>query len=426
MSACSCLAQRWYHRHGYVFDTYTLENREREYNIRGSVTQVLTTHSRSIKALVASRPELLFPAHTSNDWLAFQIDFKAKSIAYGDSFYPSPGAPSPTMKGLQLWLKTEFGREFEMKDNTLNIGIQSDSHSCGICTTNAIAHAVLGDALWKNHEADMFRMQLYLDLVNQIAITACGSSGVIVADLPLNPSSKSMPSYSQNVSIALQPSPSISGLTVMDIDEDEFTCTVVHPFFTGHLTLDLKASHSKPMPPSSPQRKKSKKEVQPTNGNSVSDGAGPVGISRSVRYALKDKEEVKRGRVDEVRLKRFKETIFEKDPKAKFDITNIWRVRCGMCSKWHSAKPDYQPSRILEHITKSSNGRSSQKITPSNTLVKMAQTGMIKFMTKPVASEVKSLPCSGLTAKLDAKIKAYLRRSGAQGGGSQSLTSLTK
>ncbi|KIJ24381.1 hypothetical protein M422DRAFT_274861 [Sphaerobolus stellatus SS14] len=62
-----------------------------------------------IKVFVTPRPQLLFLVHASNHWLAFQIDFKVKSIAYGDSFCPSPGAhlshneETPTVAQDRIW-----------------------------------------------------------------------------------------------------------------------------------------------------------------------------------------------------------------------------------------------------------------------------------------------------------------------------------
>jgi hypothetical protein len=46
-----------------------------------------------------------------------------------------------TRRGLKTWLEQTFGRQFVDNANTVQIGVQGDSNSCGVCVLNAIEHA---------------------------------------------------------------------------------------------------------------------------------------------------------------------------------------------------------------------------------------------------------------------------------------------
>ncbi len=66
---------------------------------------------------------------------------------------------------LQGVLKRMFMSEFSNAGNTLEHGLQNDDHSCGVCTINAIDHALFGTALFIPRMRRVLRCQYFKRLV---------------------------------------------------------------------------------------------------------------------------------------------------------------------------------------------------------------------------------------------------------------------
>ncbi|KAH9841944.1 uncharacterized protein C8Q71DRAFT_885445 [Rhodofomes roseus] len=109
------------------------------------------------------RERLLFPVYVASarHWVAVEVNFRTKSISYGDSMDSSSTAPQKAIKALQKWLQRDFGRKFNDLGNTLPHGQQKDTSSCGICTINTIAHALFGDGLFTHKTRHKLRVEYF-------------------------------------------------------------------------------------------------------------------------------------------------------------------------------------------------------------------------------------------------------------------------
>ncbi|KAI0671454.1 hypothetical protein C8Q78DRAFT_1153176 [Trametes maxima] len=113
---------------------------------------------------------LYFPANLDNrHWVAFCIDFEKKRISFGDSLVESSAGSSPATIGkivnnLKAWAKTELGIRLENQGNVLARGTQYDGSSCGICTVNAVAHALFEDKLFTQKDRQSLRMTYFVTL----------------------------------------------------------------------------------------------------------------------------------------------------------------------------------------------------------------------------------------------------------------------
>ena len=72
-------------------------------------------------------------------------------------------------KDVQIWLGERFGGKFKELGDTLPHGIQDDASSCGICTANTIAHAVLKDSIYQHASRSIYRAKWYLIAVQNKA-----------------------------------------------------------------------------------------------------------------------------------------------------------------------------------------------------------------------------------------------------------------
>jgi hypothetical protein len=130
--------------------------------------------------------QLYFPAHVhGNHWIAIKVDFKKRDISYGielfcnrtngfkltssltgDSLEDMIPPPTEFIKNLQLWLQTRFGGPFRLGAK-LKHRKQNDGHSCGICTANTIAAAVLGENIWTSKRSTIERAEWFSKLVTR-------------------------------------------------------------------------------------------------------------------------------------------------------------------------------------------------------------------------------------------------------------------
>ena len=129
---------------------------------------------------------MYFPAHVhGNHWVAIKVDFNKRDISYGmellrnwtngyklifsligDSLEDMIPPPTEFIKNLQLWLKSRFGGLFQLGAK-LKHGKQNDGHSCGICTANTIAVAVLGEDIWTSKRSAVERVEWFSKLTTR-------------------------------------------------------------------------------------------------------------------------------------------------------------------------------------------------------------------------------------------------------------------
>ncbi|TCD62510.1 hypothetical protein EIP91_006784 [Steccherinum ochraceum] len=105
-----------------------------------------------------------------NHWIAVCIDFKARTIAYGDSLALND-APRKVMDAIQLWLRVRFDGPYQERGNVLVHGTQQDTVSCGICTMNTVSHAVFNDKVWSTESLDSERVKYLKELTFQVPLT---------------------------------------------------------------------------------------------------------------------------------------------------------------------------------------------------------------------------------------------------------------
>ncbi|KAI0828201.1 hypothetical protein BC628DRAFT_1417790 [Trametes gibbosa] len=116
--------------------------------------------------------QLYFPLHVDGaHWVACMLDFKIGVIRYGDSMSVTDRTRGEdmkqTVKHILEWVKHVFRRPFRDALNTLTHGLQKDTHSCGICTVNTIAHNLFGDEIFVHTQRDHWRVTYFLELVRE-------------------------------------------------------------------------------------------------------------------------------------------------------------------------------------------------------------------------------------------------------------------
>lgn len=95
-------------------------------------------------------------------WACFLIDFRAGTIAWGDSAGRDP--PAGFEKRLRAWLGL-FCPENQLTLQTLPCARQTDTYSCGIIAINTIKHHVFGDELWTESSRERLRVSEFLNIL---------------------------------------------------------------------------------------------------------------------------------------------------------------------------------------------------------------------------------------------------------------------
>jgi len=128
---------------------------------------------------------LLLPANLNNNhWIAFSVDLERNEFRYGEPLriaasYVLTAAMADLgdslddgtdyadlqriRLGLGAWMEVAFGVKVEDLGNTLRTGRQTDGHSCGVCTINAIEHAILGVPLFAPEDRLSLRVRYFVE-----------------------------------------------------------------------------------------------------------------------------------------------------------------------------------------------------------------------------------------------------------------------
>lgn len=165
--------------------------------------------------------------------------------------------------------------------------------------------------------------------------------------------------------------------------------------------------------PSVPTKKKSKKDP------SAAAPTPNAGISRSATAARDAMDTLKRGEfeIDPTRYDAWKEKILKLDPLAEFDPDDIRSVRHSKCATIVKVKVPYDSTRFKAHVDKGCAVHHAG--AGMSTLKQRLQPTAPKAPKPPVFIE--KTPCPGVTEHDIDGVPAYLRRSGALGGGSRSV-----
>ena len=86
--------------------------------------------------------------------------------------------PKIAMKKIQWWLKARFGKEFKDLGDSLEHGLQDDYTSCGILTSNTVAHDVFGDEIWTCENKFLERVKWFV-ILSEAHINDVGLNSIL-------------------------------------------------------------------------------------------------------------------------------------------------------------------------------------------------------------------------------------------------------
>ncbi|KAH9855569.1 hypothetical protein C2E23DRAFT_813848 [Lenzites betulinus] len=318
--------------------------------------------------------QIYFPLHVEGaHWIACVLDFKAGIIRYGDSMSATDHAYGEdlkrTVKHILEWAKRVFHRTFRDGQNTLAHGVQRDTHSCGICTVNTIAHNLFGDERFVHAQRDHWRVWYFLDLVQEQLLD--------------NTSSKTSPLPNEHEQdITPRPEEWTTAAQLEDVSQADYshsqpdhptTAVSAHSMTCSSESIPETSTPSQPPLSSStaPQIGSHKRthevedDVGPPNktqrtekiGHSLdrSDESlcGPVGISSSAQASRKLKAAMQDGslQVNEARRVNYEEECRLLDLGAQFRYGHSWEVFHSRCGKWLKMKEAYSRTRFRKHTT---------------------------------------------------------------------------
>ncbi|KAF8814343.1 hypothetical protein BYT27DRAFT_7250099 [Phlegmacium glaucopus] len=415
---------------------------------------------RDVQAIILP---VYLPDH--KHWVMIQIDFEEEEIVYGDSL-AHEGMPPPTdiLKYIQLWLKKCFGGTYKNTGNSLSHGDQDNFTDCGILATNTATHDIFGDSLWNPNTKCLHRghwfiklSKAHIEYVNKSEkytpyqpIKSCpqflshllnpapDSENVSPSNdnfVPMvDPVSKiikneTLPgeSHLQSLSHLLNPAPDSSspvGLVQAfeDVSPSDNFELVVGPVGEGEVTVSAMIVIAQPIVPKKPNLKggssggEKKKRTSPIDNEDMLPRKGPkLDQGDFVQSTERD-------------LK-FCNKILKIDPNST--IIDPKTVRHFKCGKELKMKEPYNTGNFKNHIEMCKGTPKSHKLpagrmkTIDTFFAKAAPSSNLKSTT-PISNT--TFPCSGLHEASYPLIEAYLERTlertGAQGGGGPSISSL--
>ncbi|KAF8809165.1 hypothetical protein BYT27DRAFT_7210458 [Phlegmacium glaucopus] len=404
--------------------------------------------------------KLYFPIHVGeNHWVVGMINFKKKSIAFADSLLSmkkGPGAPIKFITSLQTWLKASFGKRFRSFGNSLEHIVQNDSYSCGIITTNTIAHAILDHPLcnnrhpaeerikWFTHFASLYPSEsasttmtedINMPLVAQEDLSdasnqACKAMTIVHLLNPIHPSGPTMVTgydsdgssdFEETFTIPLQP------------DTNPATST------SKSATSGVKRTRPESLTESNIESNDGYKSIM-SSLSSVEE----KGKAKYIKAGEAMREKFRDGTLKvEVRsIEAWKKGVLRDDPKAEFDPKDICRARHSGCGKYVRMKDPCNIGQWKDHIQACNKKNSKKPAGGTPTLfqlgwAKVTQAGKKKKKvnsnnldsddqeseSKPKLDKV---PYPGITVSDTLCVLQYLKCTGAAGGGGRLLPIIAK
>ncbi|KAJ7122138.1 hypothetical protein C8R44DRAFT_622057 [Mycena epipterygia] len=457
---------------------------------------LLYRYEREVKE--KKKEKIIFPVNVgSSHWVAAVIDFKKKTIAFGDSLPGMFNPPQKVIKGLQRWFRRQFGEPFDCDYNAMEHGVQKDGYSCGFVMFNTCERDLWPlTPIWIPRRAVLTRLLHFLKYAKNIKETPAPKSEVILAAYPELSLSvalgdhnfpdmrefalatieevKAQPSHSRlALTHLLNPtntgssrdsnsSASVMSNETADSDSDLLLGRAVWDSDSGddssvmhraalnddgsdHQTAGSDSGKAKTQRTlfgffksgtsrrdDSKPKTKDAKRARSESGSTVDVSVptkksknGPTaptpnaGISRSATAARDAMDALKRGEfeIDQLRYDAWKGKILKLDPLAEFDAHDIRSVRHSKCATIVKVKAPYDCTRFKAHVDKGC--AVTHAGTGMSTLKQLLQPTAPKAPKTPVFIE--KTPCPGITEKDIDGVPAYLRRSGALGGGSRSV-----
>ncbi|QRV97854.1 hypothetical protein RhiJN_25873 [Ceratobasidium sp. AG-Ba] len=116
--------------------------------------------------------ELLIPVHRLSHWALLYVDLVTWQYAYFDSMSPNINSvPDLVIDPINTWISSLYNRDLICHPGVqpFLLGVQLDSHSCGVAVLSSIAHYALGGGEfqpWLQDSAKLHRLQWVLKLVH--------------------------------------------------------------------------------------------------------------------------------------------------------------------------------------------------------------------------------------------------------------------
>ncbi len=148
---------------------------------------------------------------------------------------------------------------------------------------------------------------------------------------------------------------------------------------------------------------------------------GPTGLSKAAKSEAASRKAADEGVVDAGKREKWKQKILSIDAHAEFDEQNLRAVRCSNCRRSQLVKSANNVSRFESHWKAC---RGKKRGGGMKTLTHGFDGYFTKHdHTRTAASKAppRPLPCPGLSSADDPRVKQYLRRSAAPGGGARSI-----
>ncbi|KAG2152842.1 hypothetical protein DEU56DRAFT_977227 [Suillus clintonianus] len=408
---------------------------------------------------------LLFPVHVhGNHWVAVAVDFNKKNIAIGDSLRGQIPPPDEFARQVQQWLLRVFNAHFSINNEGLTCASQNDTYSCGVVSTNAIAHTVFGDELWQPKAKSVARATWFVILARDwlsnvrmyFAICfKCHTDMIMFAKCEIRKSINGGEVDKKNSLSFILNNPSSCAPPILATSSTSTLASTIEPV-VNHSSVDLSAttgdskievpkqsllnwlSH---VPKVGGKRTRSKTDFVGTENKVVEvvkkarlgeESFGPVGISQSATASRGLRAAARSGEFKPCPKKKatWKKKIRELDSDAVAE-DDCQTVRHSICGRTIKVKEPYDVSRFREHATKKC---AHQKSTPAAGMptvtqwtekfdIQMKNNNTSKTSLNSTLS-TPSLPCPGISSQVEPLIENYLYRSAVPGGGSKSVVEI--
>lgn len=371
----------------------------------------------------------------------------------GDSLHDinqGPGCSTKIVNCLQSWLKNAFGEYFKNNRNSLAHAIQNDMFSCGIIATNTIEHAIFNRPLIDPAHASQSRLSWFCRLASQIVTSKSAATTHLANSGPAHIHPLVIPKQQQSsLTHLLNPvniPPFSSLLCDFDSENAPSSESSEDSVSESEIEADEKADS---LPPSEPMdindsptqvssgNKASNSKRLRISSDDESDNNSDMSTRPSQKYikagegkskssiaARNQRQKVKDGTfiLDVKKYRRWQEMILEDDVEAEFDEKDYRRVRHSACGTYLTMKEPYDATRWRIHL-KGCGVKRKKAASHTPSLFKM---GFFTHKKPPASASQLKIPCPGITEADTSKVRNYLKRTAALGGGGKSLPDIAK
>ncbi|KAF8328951.1 hypothetical protein F5887DRAFT_1287968 [Amanita rubescens] len=413
--------------------------------------------------------KIYFPANLGgHHWISGCINFGDGSVSFGDSLcndesvlYPPP---KKLMANIRKWLHHHFNMTPTYCGNSLPHGMQRDTFSCGLFVINTFAHALFGDCLLSGSHAVVSRIDWFVKIAKHcIKDNYPGRDSRITIESFLNPfipdvdneldDSERMSLYASDSDLESRDGSDVVSVPGVDVDiddhqsdEEDHSVTKILPLESSDAQNQERASHDLQRGYQRGLKRKFDATGLPTSDdlNTSTERTQPVqssvpGQSRSSIHARERWKALNDGTlvIDQNAREVWKEKLRQLDNLVEFDERNPRSVRHSICGEYIKMKDVGDTTRFKEHMKTCTPGNRKRKpsVQTASCSPSLFSFGFRKQSKEAGLKEkekvqptrtVHTVPCPGLTEAEDSRIPSYLYRTSASGGGSQSVTVISK